>query len=67
MAEKLDNEDILIQQVEEDGGLSGGKERIRIGLSFQVADVKKPLVSVKRIAGKGNIVCFWTRGKGQFH
>ena len=29
-----------------------------MGLTFQVAEVKKPLISVKRITGKGNQVCF---------
>ena len=29
-----------------------------IGLTFQVADVKKPLISVKRIVQKGNVVHF---------
>jgi predicted aspartyl protease len=29
-----------------------------LGLKFQVADVIKPLVSVKRLAEKGNQVCF---------
>ena len=27
-------------------------------LNFQVASVKKPLMSVRRIVEKGNIVCF---------
>ena len=29
-----------------------------MGLTFQVAEVKKPLISVKRITEKGNKVCF---------
>ena len=29
-----------------------------MGLTFQVAAVKKPLISVKRITEKGNKVCF---------
>ena len=29
-----------------------------MGLTFQVADVKKPLISVKRIVQKGNVVHF---------
>jgi hypothetical protein len=33
------------------------KER-KIGMRFQVADVVKPLVSVKRLTEKGNQVCF---------
>ena len=42
-----------VQQVE------GGEQSGRImGLSFQVADVKKPLVAVKRITEKGNHVSF---------
>ena len=34
------------------------KESVTLGLRFQVADVIKPLVSVKRLAEKGNHVCF---------
>ena len=42
-----------VQQVE------GGEQSGRVmGLSFQVADVKKPLVAVKRITEKGNHVSF---------
>ena len=49
----------LIQQVE--SGTKSGKEGTGskvMNLSFQVADVQKPLVSVKRIAEKGNYVSF---------
>ena len=34
------------------------EEKINMGLTFQVAAVKKPLLSVKRITEKGNRVCF---------
>ena len=37
--------------------LRTGENRL-IGLPFQVCDVKKPLVSVKRICEKGNIIQF---------
>jgi hypothetical protein len=42
----------LIQTVGEE------KEKTSMGLTFQVAAVKKPLISVKRITEKGNRVCF---------
>ena len=29
-----------------------------LGLTFQVTDVRKPLLSVKRLTEKGNTVCF---------
>jgi hypothetical protein len=45
-------EETLIQTVGEE------KERTNMGLTFQVAAVKKPLISVKRITEKGNRVCF---------
>jgi hypothetical protein len=35
-----------------------GEEGELIKMSFQVAQVKKPLVAVKRIVEKGNYVCF---------
>ena len=34
------------------------KDKINMALTFQVAEVKKPLTSVKRITEKGNQVCF---------
>ena len=44
------------------GPKSGGSENTRMEskFGFQVADVQKPLVSVKRIVGKGNLVQFGT-------
>ena len=36
----------------------GKEESVKLGLRFQVADVIKPLVSLKRLAEKGNHVCF---------
>ena len=38
----------------------------QIGLCFQVADVKKPLVSVKRIVEKGNYVNFGPEDEDNF-
>ena len=35
-----------------------GNERAALGLSFQVTDVRKPLLAVTRIAEKGNVVQF---------
>ena len=35
-----------------------GEGKVNLALTFQVAEVKKPLISVKRIAEKGNQVCF---------
>ena len=47
-------EDVLLQLVE-----TGDKrDQTQMNLKFQVADVAKPLVSVRRIAEKGNIVQF---------
>ncbi len=34
------------------------KHEFRINLRFEVADVKKPLIAVKRICEKGNLVSF---------
>jgi hypothetical protein len=45
-----DQDDVEIQPVE--------KEEKKMCLGFQVADVKKPLISVKRIVEKGNYVSF---------
>ena len=42
--------------MEKDGRKEG--EKGRLGFKFQVADVKKPLVSVRRIVEKGNYVQF---------
>ena len=45
-----DQADVFIGQVETD--------KKRLGIRFQVADVIKPLISVKRLTEKGNRVCF---------
>ena len=37
-----------------------------IGLTFTVCDVKKPLVSVKKICEKGNIIQFGPNSKDSF-
>ena len=48
-----------LMNVEEQEGKKGESEnKISMGLTFQVAAVKKPLISVKRITEKGNRVCF---------
>ena len=41
-------------------------EDIKMSLCFQVADVKKPLISVKRIVEKGNEVSFGPGGEDNF-
>ena len=46
-------EEVLIQPVD----VTGGNQKT-MSLAFQVAEVKKPLISVKRIAEKGNTVSF---------
>jgi hypothetical protein len=38
----------------------------RMGLTFQVADVKKPLIAVKRITEKGNMVSFGPGAEDNF-
>ena len=35
-----------------------------VGMKFQVADVKKPLLAVRRLVERGNVVCFGT-GPGE--
>ena len=40
------------------GSEEGESKKRKMCLGFQVADVKKPLVSVKRIVEQGNYVCF---------
>ena len=43
------------------------KENIsNIKVDFQVAAVKKPLISVKRICEKGNCVCFGPEDKDNY-
>ena len=44
---------------------TGSGDRL-IGLLFQVCDVRKPLVSVKRICEKGNIIQFGPSKKDSF-
>ena len=50
--EDEEDQEKWIQPIEENG------EKKCMGLTFQVADVKKPLVAVKRITEKGNWVVF---------
>ena len=47
-----------IQAMEEEKRKEENEQQIHMGLIFQVADVKKSLVSVKRITEKGTHVCF---------
>ena len=55
-------EDVLLQLVE-----TGEKrDQTQMNLKFQVADVAKPLVSVRRIAEKGNIVQFGPREEDNY-
>ena len=42
------------------------EDSIALGLGFQVADVKKPLLAVKRICEKGNLVQFGSEPKDNF-
>ena len=56
-------EDVDICNVEE-GTEKGGVSTIKV--DFQVAAVKKPLISVKRICEKGNRVCFGPEDKDNF-
>ena len=46
--------------------IEDGKESINMGLAFQVTDVKKPLVAVKRIAEKKNLVQFGDEPEDNF-
>ena len=50
MNKKVTFEEVNIRTVE--------RENLKMRLRFQVADVVKPLISVKRITEKGNKVCF---------
>ena len=52
----MKDEDVWIQAVEETKEEGASKERKCLGLNFQVADAKKPLIAVKRITEKGNYV-----------
>ena len=56
-----EGQDTWIQPVEKGQG-----EKSKLGFRFQVADVKKPLVSVKRITEKGNHVQFGPGEKDNF-
>ena len=38
--------------------MEGEQSKSDLNIGFQVADVKKPLISVKRICEKGSVVCF---------
>ena len=57
--EEEDEEDRWIQLVETD-------KRRKMNLGFQVADVKRPLLAVKRITEKGNIVQFGPEEEDNF-
>ena len=48
-----------VQEVEE-------QKKMMMNLNFQVAEVKKPLVAVKRIVEKGNYVCFGPEEKDNY-
>ena len=37
--------------------VGSGSRRVRMGFTFQVADVNKPLLAVKRVTESGNHVC----------
>ena len=52
------SKDIEICPVEDESVVSGKGESRMMNLGFQVADVKKPLIAVKRITEKGNHVAF---------
>ena len=59
----MTQEEVDLCNVEEEGA----KEKIStIKVDFQVAAVKKPLISVKRICEKGNRVCFGLEDKDNF-
>jgi hypothetical protein len=69
-----DSNDIEICPVENESVTSEKKESRVMNLGFQVADVKKPLIAVKRITEKGNHVMFgpqqednyiWNKATGQ--
>ena len=44
----------------------GSKEKLNLSMKFQVADVIKPLVSVKKLTDKGNRVCFGPEEEDNF-
>jgi hypothetical protein len=54
-----DKDDVSVQLIE-------AKEEKKMCLGFQVADVKKPLISVKRIVEKGNYVSFGPKTDDNF-
>ena len=43
-----------------------GDKGLEMQIKFQVADVKKPLLSVKRVVDKGNVVAFGPKGEDSF-
>ena len=43
---------------EKDVTFKNGSEQDIVGLKFQVTDVKKPLLAVRRLVEKGNVVSF---------
>eukprot|EP00973_Karenia_brevis_P095375 12427025-Karenia_brevis.AAC.1 len=49
------------------GGVESKPVGQRTRLDFQVADVAKPLLAVKRIVEKGEPCCVWPGERGQFH
>ena len=69
-----DSNDIEICPIENESVTSEKKESRVMNLGFQVADVKKPLIAVKRITERGNHVMFrpqqednyiWNKATGQ--
>ena len=56
-----EDEEIWVQAIED-----SKQEKMRMNLGFQVADVKKPLVAVKRIVEKGNLVQFGPKDEDNF-
>ena len=59
------DQDLLIQAVGQESDVSRGIKK-KMNLTFQVADVKKPLISVKRIVEKGNFVSFGPKPEDNF-
>ena len=54
-----EDEDFLIQALDQELNRGKGIKK-KMNLTFQVADVKKPLISVKRIVEKGNFCLLYT-------
>ena len=56
--EKIRQEVCVVERAVKDVNFAGVDEGLKMKLRFQVADVKKPLMSVKRIVEQGNHVGF---------